>query len=65
MDDNALSFDLAKSVGMYFRLNEKEMKTILSEVLMVVKNWKHIANEIGIKRSEVELMEGAFRIDYE
>ncbi len=65
MDDNALSFDLAKSVGMYFRLSEKEMKTILSEVLMVVKNWKHIANEIGIKRNEVELMEGAFRIDYE
>ncbi|WP_026753007.1 type II toxin-antitoxin system HipA family toxin [Sediminibacter sp. Hel_I_10] len=61
MDDNALSFDLAKSVGMYFRLSESEMENILSEVLMVVKNWKHIAEEIGIKRSEIELMTGAFR----
>ena len=63
MDDSAVSFDLAKSVGEYFRLSESEMETILSEVLEVVKNWKHIAQEIGIKRSEVELMEGAFRID--
>ena len=61
MDDNALSFDLAKSVGEYFRLSESEMETILSEVLTVVKNWKYIAEEVGIKRSEVELMEGAFR----
>lgn len=61
MDDNALSFDLAKSVGKYFRLSESEMETILSEVLEVVKNWKHIAKKIGIKRSEMELMDGAFR----
>ena len=60
MDDNALSFDLAKSVGMYFRLSEKEMKDILSEVLEVVKNWETEAKRIGIKRSEIELMAGAF-----
>tara|TARA_R110002050_G_scaffold71771_2_gene154346 strand:+ start:4274 stop:5524 length:1251 start_codon:yes stop_codon:yes gene_type:complete len=62
MDDNALSFDLAKSVGQYFRLSESEMETIFDEVLSVVKNWKHIAKEIGIKRSEVELMIGAFNL---
>ncbi|WP_289038506.1 HipA domain-containing protein [uncultured Zobellia sp.] len=61
MDDNALSFDLAKSVGEYFRLSEKEMKDILSEVLEVVKNWEDEAKRIGIKRSEIELMAGAFR----
>ncbi len=61
MDDNALNFDLAKSVGKYFRLSEAEMRTILSEVLAVVKNWKHIAKSVGIKRSEMELMEEAFR----
>ena len=63
MDDNALDFDLAKSVGEYFRLSESEMETILSEVLTVVKNWEHIAEEIGIKRSEVELMSSAFRTE--
>ncbi len=61
MDDNALNFDLVKSVGQYFRLSESEMKTILDEVLSVVKNWKTTAEEIGIKSSEVVLMEGAFR----
>ncbi|HNP67718.1 MAG TPA: type II toxin-antitoxin system HipA family toxin [Aequorivita sp.] len=61
MDDNALSFDLAKSVGEYFRLNNTEMETILNEVLSVVKNWKTVAQEIGIKNAEIELMAGAFR----
>ena len=62
MDDNALSFDLAKSVGMYFRLSEKEMNIILQEVLSVVKDWKSMAKEIGIKNQELELMSGAFNI---
>lgn len=62
MDDNALDFDLAKSVGEYFRLSESEMQTILDEVLSVVENWKHIAKEIGIKNAEIELMAGAFNV---
>ncbi|WP_370176383.1 type II toxin-antitoxin system HipA family toxin [Leeuwenhoekiella palythoae] len=62
MDDNALDFELAKSVGEYFRLSENEMETILSEVFAVVKDWKNIAEAIGIKKVEMELMEGAFRL---
>ncbi len=61
MDDNALDFDLAKSVGKYFRLSQNEMQTILDDVLSVVKNWKSMAQEIGIKNSEIELMTAAFR----
>jgi len=61
MDDNALDFDLAKSVGEYFRLSEEEMDTILDEVLYVVKDWKNIAKEIGIKNAEIELMAKAFK----
>lgn len=61
MDNNALDFGLAKSVGEYFRLNEDEMQIILKEVLSVVKNWKKIAEEIGIKNTEIDLMAGAFR----
>jgi serine/threonine-protein kinase HipA len=56
MDDNALDFELAKSVGVYFRLNE-----ILSEVLQVVKDWKTVAKKIEIKNAEIELMTAAFR----
>src|SRR5690606_27047968 len=62
MDDNALDFDLAKSVGVYFRLSDEELQAILEEVLSVVKDWKTMAKEIGIKNAEIELMEEAFRI---
>jgi serine/threonine-protein kinase HipA len=60
-DNNALDFELAKSVGEYFRLNEKQMKTIIKEVLEVTTNWKTIAKEIGISRSEQDLMTKAFK----
>ena len=60
-DNNALDFELAKSVGQYFRLNEKQMKTIIKEVLEVTTNWKTIAKEIGISRSEQDIMTKAFK----
>jgi serine/threonine-protein kinase HipA len=60
MDDNALDIDLARSVGVYFQLNPKEMDNILAEVKASVKNWRKIATTIGIPRREQEVMEGAF-----
>lgn len=59
-DNNALDFDLAKSIGEYFRLNKNQMEEIIQQVLGVTTKWKTIANEIGISRSEQELMEKAF-----
>ncbi len=61
MDDNSLDLNLAKSVGIYFRLNESEMDAIIVEIQDAVSNWKDTATEIGISRGEQELMEGAFR----
>jgi len=61
MDNNALDFELVKSVGEFFRLNESEMDNILNEVFNSVKQWKEIAHKIGISRSEQELMQAAFR----
>ncbi len=61
MDDNALNFELAKSVGEFFRLSEDEMGAILNEVVAVVKDWKAVAKELGIKKSEMELMSRAFK----
>ncbi len=60
-DDNSLDFNLAKSVGQYFQLTIPEMDAIIVEVIAPVRNWKAIANEIGIPRAEQELMEPAFR----
>ncbi|WP_162128003.1 type II toxin-antitoxin system HipA family toxin [Flavobacterium phycosphaerae] len=59
-DNNDLDFELAISVGEYFRLNKQQMETIIQEVVEVTTNWRTIANEIGIPRSEQELMEKAF-----
>lgn len=62
LENNDLDFDLATSVGEYFRLSSVEMEQIISEVYSSVSKWKDIATEIGISRSEQELMEGAFKV---
>lgn len=63
MNDNALDFELAKSVGEYFRLNKEEMEQILDEVLHVVRKWKNAAKRIGIPNKEQILMEPAFNTE--
>lgn len=60
MDNNELDFDLAKSVGDYFRLDDKQMNSIIEEVKSVVSGWEVVANKIGISRSEQQLMGKAF-----
>ena len=62
MDDNSLNFELAKSVGEYFRLTEIDMDQIIQDVLNSVKQWREIATKIGISRSEQELMSYAFNV---
>jgi serine/threonine-protein kinase HipA len=61
-DNNALDFQLAKSVGEYFRLNKQQMEVIIEDVLKTTSNWKTIAKKIGISRAEQELMAKAFNI---
>ena len=61
LNNNELDFNLAKSVGIYFRLNNQQMDEIIDQVLTSIGNWKIIANEIGISRSEQELMGKAFK----
>lgn len=62
LDNNVLDLELAKSVGIYFRLNEVRMNQIIEEVRASVSVWKRFANEIGISRSEQNMMASAFRI---
>ncbi|RZJ99741.1 MAG: type II toxin-antitoxin system HipA family toxin, partial [Flavobacterium sp.] len=61
MDNNALDLDLAKNVGVFFRLTENDMEKIILEVLSSVNNWRKIAKQLGISRAEQELMQAAFR----
>ncbi|MFI5160508.1 MAG: type II toxin-antitoxin system HipA family toxin [Sphingobacteriales bacterium] len=60
--NNALDIDLAKSVGEYFQLNNREMDQITSEITEGISNWREIANDLSIPRHEQELMAGAFRL---
>jgi hypothetical protein len=61
-DNNALEYDLAKSVGIFFRLEEKKMNLIIDEIKATVSSWKKYAKEIGISRAEQNIMEPAFRV---
>lgn len=61
--NNVLDYDLAKSVGEHFRLNESQMNNIIAEVLASVKKWEVLAKEIGISRAEQELMKSAFKTE--
>ena len=62
MENNALDFDLALSVGEYFRLNSKQMNQILQEVNTAVSKWKEVATTIGIARNEQLIMQNAFNL---
>ncbi|MCB9234702.1 MAG: HipA domain-containing protein [Bacteroidia bacterium] len=61
MDTNSLDFELAKSVGVFFQLDKKEMDGILDEIRGVVSGWETHAKNLGISRQERELMAAAFR----
>lgn len=61
MDNNALDFDLAKSVGEFFRLSGVQMDAIIKEVIGSIKHWQKIADKTGISKKEQELMQAAFK----
>ena len=60
-DNNALDFDLAKSVGGFFQLSGSSMDAIILEVKTAVGSWQKVAQKIGISRPEQEMMASAFR----
>ena len=50
------------NVGMYFRLDDSQMNTILDEVFAAVTSWKKLAIKIGISNKEIQLMQKAFKV---
>ena len=59
---NALDFELAKSTGEFFMLNDHQMSLIIEEVIHVVSRWEKTAKMIGVPRNEVQMMKAAFRL---
>ena len=62
MDNNALDFELAKSVGQFFQLNEDQMDKILNEIVLIIVDWRILASKLGISRADQETMSPAFRL---
>ena len=58
--DNALDWDLARSVAKYFRVEDKLATEIISQTRTIVTQWHKIASKYKIKRSEQELMAQTF-----
>lgn len=61
--DNALDLDLVRSVAPQFRVSKKEAMEIETHCKNTVRRWPDIANKIGLARSEISLMESAFRVE--
>jgi serine/threonine-protein kinase HipA len=61
-NDNSANLDLALSVADYFEIKNKDAKEIIEEVKKSVQNWQDTAKSLGIKRSEIELMNNAFKV---
>ncbi|HEX7763195.1 MAG TPA: HipA domain-containing protein, partial [Cellvibrio sp.] len=61
-NDNRLDYNLAMDVIDFFQLDKKIAAQIKSEVLASVSNWEKVAADIGISRSEQQLMAPAFNV---
>ncbi len=59
--DNSLDFGLALSVAQYFRLSKSEALSIMEAIRGVVSTWQERAKARGIRRPEIERMQGAFK----
>jgi serine/threonine-protein kinase HipA len=58
--DNSLDLDLARSVAPYFRVNAARAQEIISQISEAVRDWRRIASELRISKSEQNDMENAF-----
>ena len=60
--DNSQDMELIMDVCEYFDLSSKEAKSIVDQMKKVIKNWREVAKKLGVKNSEIDKMEVAFRV---
>lgn len=60
--DNSQSLDLALEVCEYFEISIENAKTIILDMKNKIKNWKTVAKQFGLSKSEIDKMEVAFKI---
>jgi serine/threonine-protein kinase HipA len=59
--DNSLEYDLALEVAEYFRVKKDKAEKIITDIKSTVSVWRQIANKFDIPKSELLIMEKAFR----
>lgn len=60
--DNSQSLDLALEVCEYFEISIEDAKIIILDMKNKIKNWKTVAKQFGLSKSEIDKMEVAFKI---
>jgi serine/threonine-protein kinase HipA len=60
-NDNACDLDLVRSVAPYFRIKDGEATSIINRITDVTRDWRAVAESIGIKRGQQVDMADAFR----
>lgn len=60
--DNSQSLDLALEVCEYFEISIENAKIIILDMKNKIKNWKTVAKQFGLSKSEIDKMEVAFKI---
>lgn len=64
-DNNLIDFNLALSVAKMYGLTEGQASEELKEIKSVVEsNWRRLAQQYGLSRSEIEGMAPAFDMTY-
>ncbi len=64
-DNNLIDFDLALSVAKLYEMPEKQALEELKEIKNVVEtNWRKLAQQYGLSRSEMERMAPAFDMTF-
>lgn len=60
--DNAMDLELALSVASLFRVSNKQANEIVSRFKRIIRQWKNVANGLGISSREQSSMASAFRV---
>ncbi len=59
--DNSLDFDLAISVSKFFDIKMDEAAKITNDIRQNVKQWKFVAEKVGLSRANIMRMENCFK----
>jgi serine/threonine-protein kinase HipA len=64
LDEGTCSLDLWQGAAVFFGLGPKSACAIIREVMLVTCTWKAVADEVGVRRTEITRMPRVFEHYY-